>query len=303
MYFYIAYFRILIHILINKVKIIHIHTSYKGSFTRAYVIQRLCKLFHVKNVIHLHGSEFKKWYDLCSEKKHEKIKRFLRDSDKFIVLGNEWKKIINNIEAKTKISVINNAIEIPDNSTKWNKEIINILFLGVLIKRKGIYDLIYSIDILNKKDKISKAKFIIAGSGKERKELENLVKKLHIEKYISFVGWIDETKKKELLKECQLLVLPSYNEGLPMSILEALSYGMPVIATKVGDIEEAVYDGKNGFIIEKNNIKELSKALDKFLNFSENEWNEFSRNSLEISKKKFSKDKYIEKFIKIYKEI
>ena len=75
LFFLIAYIKIFFYMLIKRPSIIHIHMSYKGSFTRAYFIKKLSSLFKVKTVIHLHGTKFKKWYDEdCNKKKKEKVK-------------------------------------------------------------------------------------------------------------------------------------------------------------------------------------------------------------------------------------
>lgn len=304
LFFLVAYLKIIWYCLTDNLDIIHIHMSYKGSFTRAYCIHKLCHIFKIKNIIHLHGSEFKKWYDEdCSESKKKMVKKFLRESDKIIVLGKEWEKRILSIEPLAKTEIINNTVSIPNVKTKFNKDCFNILFLGVLIKRKGVYDLLNSISELKEKTDLNNIKFIIAGNGNEEEKIKNKSKELKIDKYIEFTGWIDSKQKKELLEKSQLLVLPSYNEGLPMAILEAMSYGLPIVATNVGDISEAVINEENGFLIKVGNIKELTKSIFKIINFNQEEWEKFSSNSKKIINEKFSDIEYFNKFERIYKTI
>lgn len=300
LFFIISYIKIFIFLLYKRPNVIHIHMSYKGSFTRAYLIQRLSKIYKIKNIIHLHGSEFEKWYKVCNNKKREKIKKLLKDANYFIVLGKEWKDKIKKIEPTTKIIIANNAVKIPKETTSWNKEKFTFLFLGVLIKRKGVYDLLEAIYNLKEQNKIENTQFIIAGTGKEEATLKVKAKKLEIDKYINFFGWVDGLNKVKLLKNCQAMILPSYNEGLPMSILEAISYGMPIIATNVGDIEEAVINNKNGYIIETGNIKELEEAILNIKNANEEQWLEYSQKSKNIAKEKFSEANYFKKFKKLY---
>ena len=274
--------------------------SYKGSFSRAYAIHELVKNLKIKEIIHLHGSEFEKWFDECSDSKKEKIKKLLRECDKFIVLGKDWKRKITKIEPKTNTFIINNSVQIPRNTAKYCNRDFKILFLGVLIERKGVVDLIEAIKILDDKGKIDNAKFLVAGSGKEETNLKNRVKEYKIEKYFDFLGWIDNEKKKQLLLNSQALILPSYNEGLPMAILEAISYGLPVIATDVGDVSEAVINNENGYLCKAGDIESLSICIQKLLNITEKEWIRKSENSRKIAIEKFANEYYVKKIVCLY---
>lgn len=302
-FFLFAYIRIFLEILIYRPKIVHIHMSYKGSFTRAYYIHRLCVKFKTKDIIHLHGSEFKKWYDECNKKKKVKVRKLLKECNQIIVLGKEWEKNILLIEPSSKTIIINNTVQIPKVRAKFNDEKFNVLFLGVLIRRKGIYDLLEAIEQLSKNTDLSKMKLIIAGSGPEEKALKERVESLTINKYIEFTGWVDEEKKNELMRKSQLLVLPSYNEGLPMAILEGMSYGLPIVATNVGDICAAVVNEKNGFIVETGNLEDIERKLKKFVCMNKQEWQKMSDESVKLVQENFSNTSYFEKIISIYQRL
>lgn len=240
--------------------IVHIHMSYKGSFFRAYAIQRLCKKYMVPTIIHLHGSEFEKWYESCNTKTKRLVRSFMRESAAFIVLGSAWEKVVHQIEPKANTVVINNAVEEQKASSHWAQPF-KILFMGVLIERKGILDLMSAIRELKEEQKISLFRFVIAGTGPLESELKSFVYEHDLEDFVDFCGWADEEKKKELYSKCQVLVLPSYNEGLPMAILEAMSFGMPIIATNVGDVTSAVHNGENGFVVEPHNIEQMKQCF------------------------------------------
>lgn len=248
----------------NKPDVVHMHMSYKGSFTRKFFLHKLCKKNGIPDIIHLHGSEFKKWFDESDDKKKEEIKTLLKESAGVIVLGDKWKEVVKKIEPTTKAVVVNNTVRIPNCTVEWNLPI-TVLFMGVLIKRKGVADLIRAVDILKKKNRLDNVKFVIAGSGVEEAELKTMCKKLELDKYINFVGWTSGEKKERLFRESQMLVLPSYNEGLPVSILEAISYGMPVVATCVGDISAAIIDGENGYLVEPGDVDALANSIYKLI--------------------------------------
>lgn len=90
------------------------------------------------------------------------------------------------------------------------------------------------------------------------------IKQNKLENIAFYQGWISGKNKIELLNRADAYVLPSYNEGLPVSILESMSYHLPIISTNVGGIPEIVKDGVNGFIIEPGN-KKMKKAIDNLL--------------------------------------
>ena len=74
-------------------------------------------------------------------------------------------------------------------------------------------------------------------------------------------GWTDDEKKMQLLKQVSSVVLPSYNEGLPMTLLESMAAGKAVITTNVGSIPELVKDPENGTVLEPGNVRKIADAM------------------------------------------
>lgn len=301
LFFLQAYHRIKKEIKDNRPDVVHIHMSYKGSFARKYLIHKLCKKNNIPDIIHLHGSEFKRWYDAVNEKKKNEIRTLLREANRFIVLGDKWDRIIKEIEPATNTVVVSNTVSIPKDTVKWN-EPFKILFLGVLIKRKGVSDLLKATKLLKDDMDSRKFKIVIAGSGMEEENLKNESHALNIDDVVDFVGWTDGEKKNKLLRTCQMLVLPSYNEGLPIAILEAMSYGMPIVATDVGDISTAVKNGENGYLVEPGNSDVLSERL-KLLITNYNYWKMASAKSKNICKYRFDESLFFKTISNIYMEV
>lgn len=300
-YFIRAYMNIEKAMRTNKPDVVHIHMSYRGSFYRKYAIHNLCKKYGVPDIIHLHGSEFQKWYNESDDKTKLKIRTLLRESASFIVLGEKWNKIIYDIESKTKTVVVSNTVHIPNYTVKWSDTKFQILFLGVLIKRKGVEDLIRAVGLLKKNEKLGNLHFVIAGTGAEKVHLKKLANEQQVEQWIEFAGWTDGAAKEKYLKESQALVLPSYNEGLPIAVLEAISYGLPVIATDVGDMAAAVKNGENGFLVTPGNISELADRIVRIASDKER-YMRMSRKSKEISESKFSDTSYFKEILNCYKK-
>ena len=170
LFFAWSYLRIVFCFIFNKPDVVHMHMSYKGSFSRKFYIHNLCKFFGVKYIIHLHGSEFKKWYDTCDESKQQKIKTLFNESLCTFVLGENWKNILREICPSANITILRNAIKIPTECVSINEKF-KFLYLGVLIKRKGLIDLIDAINQLNKQNRFVNKELIIAGVGEEESYL------------------------------------------------------------------------------------------------------------------------------------
>ena len=278
----------------------HIHMSYRGSFTRKYRVHQLCRAHGVKTVIHLHGSEFEKWYHTLKDKKQQKVRKMLREAEGFIVLGNKWNEAVKKIEPKTKTVVVSNTVKIPQEMVSWKDDPFQILFLGVLIKRKGVADLLRAMKLLVKRGKAENVHLVIAGSGQEEERLHSICKKYQLDKYVEFAGWTDGDKKLSLMKQSQMMVLPSYNEGLPMAILESMSYGLPIVSTDVGDISAAVRDGENGYLIQPGDIEGLAAAMEKVY-VSKEEYERLSKNSKKIATEEFADVTYFETLAELYR--
>ena len=138
---------------------------------------------------------------------------------------------------------------------------LRLLFLGRLVAEKGIFELIDAMHALRDDPSLSGATLTVAGSGPASEELARRVERLGLEARVRLVGPVQGATKSELLRESDVLVLPSYHEGLPYSVLEALASGLPVIATRVGGIPDLVTDGVHGFLVEPRSVEDLARAV------------------------------------------
>ncbi|WYK02025.1 hypothetical protein A5821_003162 [Enterococcus sp. 7F3_DIV0205] len=305
LYFCDAIFRIKKKISSQKIDLVHIHMSYKGSYVRKRI---LCNIFwkkRIPTILHIHGSEFKIWYDNLTKRKKEEVKEFLLKQKKVIVLGEEWANFFRGIDSDINISVIHNAVPIPEETVLWKNESKKIFFSGVLLKRKGIYDLIDAMVILKKSNylKTNCITLKIAGTGEEEVRLKEKVEELGLENHVRFLGWIGD--KKELEKEIlgsTIGVLPSYNEGLPMSLLECMSYGLPMISTNVGSISSVISDSKNGLLVKPGDVEELALVIEKLLN-DQKKWQRYSENSRNTIIRNFDEQKLFTQLVLVYQEV
>ncbi len=141
---------------------------------------------------------------------------------------------------------------------------IKILFLSRLIREKGIYETIDAFKNLRRK--YSNLELIVAGDGKEFDDVAAYVEK---ESGITVTGHVEGEKKIDLFKRSHIYCLPSYSEGLPTSVLEAMAFGLPIITTAVGGLKDFFQDGKMGYFVDLNREGELEQKLELLLSEKE----------------------------------
>ncbi len=114
-------------------------------------------------------------------------------------------------------------------------------------------------DLLKAATKVPHVRFLLAGDGPERQSLETLAKVLGVSSRVSFLG--ERADVPSLLASSDVFVLPSLYEGLPVSVLEAMAVGTPVVATSVGGTDEAVQDGVTGVLVPPGQPDRLAEAI------------------------------------------
>ena len=243
----------------RSIKIVHIHTASYNSFKRSTLFITLTKLFKRKVVIHIHGGGFKEYY----EKNKAFVHRNLSKCDIIIALTEYWRIYFKGL-GFDNVVIVPNIVDAPVVQKNMNDDgKTHILYLGMITKAKGIYDLL---DVVNKYKTALENKIIlhIGGNG-ETSTLQSIIKENGLSQIVKFEGWVSGEKKVELLNNADVFILPSYTEGLPISILEAMSYRLPVISTPVGGIPEVIKDGENGFLFTPGDKDALYNAINNLV--------------------------------------
>lgn len=248
----------------RNVKIMHLHTAADGSFWRNSALVRLGRFFGRKVILHIHASRFKDFFNEASGPQKEKILATLNSADRIIVLSQSWKEWFISIGAESPaLTVLPNITpeptEMPSARVRDGKT--RFLFLGEIGQRKGVFDIIRAI-ASHKNEAEGRIELKIGGNRNEDK-LREAIRKDGLENIVSFEGWASGEKKLRMLNWADVYILPSFNEGLPISILEAMSYGCPIISTEVGGIPEVV--NRNGILITPGNAEEIWDAMARYI--------------------------------------
>lgn len=286
-------------LVIDEPDIIHMHTSFGTSFIRSIPFIKMASLARKPIVNHIHGADFEEFYINTSDKKKNLICKIYSKCSILIALSAEWKLRLAQVVSAEKIKIIENysilcedaveqRLQRPSNKT--------VLFLGEIGKRKGCYDIPAVVQKVV--ESVPDAKFIIGGSG-DIDQITALLEEKGVKHNVLFPGWVRGEDKARMLREADVFFLPSYNEGMPMSIMEAMGYGLPIVSTDVGGITKVVHNHENGYIVTPGDIDGFSACIISLL-IDENKRKLFGAESLLIVLKYYSLKKHIELVTNVY---
>lgn len=285
---------------VKKYDIVHVHMAAQASFVRKSLFIQKAKKSGVKVIIHSHAADFDKYFfEESNDNNRKKIKDIFALADKVIVLSEEWEDFFGkNVCDPEKIEIIYNGVIFPETS-KNDYENHNVLMLGRLGERKGTYDLLKAIPKVLKE--VPDALFYLGGDG-DIEGCKAIAANEDIQDHVKFLGWIKGMEKENLLDKCSVFTLPSYYEGMPMSVLEAMSYGLATVSTNAGGIPQIINDGVDGFRVEAGNIEELSKCFIYLLKNPDLK-KSIGEKAVETIKNKFDVRVSYQKLLQIYQEV
>lgn len=247
----------------KNIKIVHIHGAANASFYRCKIFINLAKKLGKKVILHEHAADFVEFYNNTTNKAD--ISDTINKCDKLIVLSESWKQYFISIGIEQNIiSVLNNIVSPPEiKSIKRVDDKLHLLYMGEISNRKGAFDLLKAVC---KEKEFFKDKLLLRMGGNEVDgDIKGFIKDNGLDCFVSYEGWIAGEYKKECLNWEDVYILPSYNEGLPIAILEAMSYSHPVISTPVGGIPEVVENKRNGILVEPGNQREIADAIKYYI--------------------------------------
>lgn len=254
-------------IVTQQVAVLHVHVARRTSFWRKTVFILFAFAARCPVIIHLHSGGFWDFYWKECGSSRQRLVRFLLDHATYIVvLTHEWVNQLMPITKNINIRHIPNYIlstAIPAISYTATTVNQNVLFLGRLTKEKGFPELLDAMQIVNRV--APKCRLVCAGTG-DSAEVHRQIASQNLESVVDLHSWVEGQDKYRLLKQATLFVLPSHYEGIPMSIIEAMAFGIPVIATHVGGIPDMITHGKEGLLVQPGDGEGLGQAIVALLN-------------------------------------
>jgi glycosyltransferase involved in cell wall biosynthesis len=247
----------------RRFDVAHINLSSRGSARRKILIAAAARWLRIPYLIHLHGSEFRAYWDAASPGTSRRIRAMMAGAARVVVLGNGWRDyIVARVpERGARVVVLANATRAAARPARAPGGDIVILFLGRLCARKGVPQLVAA---LSRLPRDSAWRAVLAGDG-DVAATRREVARLGLGDRVAIPGWADAAATRELLETSDMLALPSLAENLPMSVIEGMAHGLAVVTTPVGATADIIADGVTGCLVAPGDIEALAQALARLL--------------------------------------
>lgn len=285
--------------------IVQIETSSGISFLKNSIFVIIAKIFRRKIILNIYGGGVEKFYKNLSLIGKRYVK-FIFLCCRSIKVEYEQRKnfLANEIGVpERRIFVLTNAVylnQITSKNAKTAKEEFKLLFVGWIWRHKGIFDLINSIEIL--KQKGYKIKIDVVGPQVNKEESANVLNAIRSKDLTEEVKIIGEKTSNEVqafYSNADIFILPSYVEGFPYVILEAMSWGLPIVSSKIGAIPDVITDWINGFLIEPGDSLALIEKIEVLINNAKLR-NEIGMNNYKKIESEYSMDTVVKKLTELY---
>lgn len=282
---------------LGRVSLLHVHVASGASFWRKVAFIGAARLAGRPVLLHLHGGQFAHFLDQrLSGWRRRLALLLLRDAKAAFALSAA--------SASLRVACPRAAVEVFPNPIDAQPPLprapgATILFLGRLDAQKGVFDLLRAFALVHAA--CPQARLVLAGDG-DPAPLRTQAAELDLSNHVTLPGWVDAPRRAALLATAAVFVLPSHHEQMPMSLLEAMAAGTPVVATSVGAIPDMLGHGRYGTVVQAGNIDELAAAILGMLQdniLAEN----FSARGLERVKSEYHAGKVLKRLRRRYEEL
>ena len=251
-------------ILLPRSDVVHVHGAVHLSLLRKSVFIWLARLVRCHVIYHFHAPQtvFEEFFAQPGLKRRYALAT-LRQCDAIVVLSDSWEQTVRAVVPDSSIVVIYNPVMDTQCAGADNRDDSrDVLYIAHLIRRKGFDDLVRAFSKVV--EKVPDARLVFCGSG-ETRYAQELSEELGISDCVVFRGWIPEAEIVKELSAASVFCLPSYDEGLPMGILEAMSAGIAIVTTPVGGIPDVLSHERNALLVEPGDVDDLSNQLVRLL--------------------------------------
>ncbi len=297
----------------GKYAFAHIHSA-DLVFLGSLVFMLLNRLAGVKSLLHMHGTDWDEFYEKAPAATQAYIRRGLRVPDKIVVLYELWRVKILELAPSADVEVIRNLLHDPEPSTEEDRararrdygipeDRFVVLTVGSVGHRKGSFDIMAAAPLVAAKD--LDTLFVLVGGEElpgEMVRVRSLAAEVGDLNNVCIVGEVERPVVPTILSLADVFLLPSYIEGMPISIIEAMARKLPIISTQVGGIPEMVENGVSGILIDPGAPEQIADAVLK-LSRDEEERRRLGTNARAVFEDKFEFSQGISELKRLYKEI
>ncbi len=245
--------------------IVHIHTCSGWSFYRSVVDLLVAQEQGGRVILHIHGAKFDAFFAKEPVWRRRVIARALSRADRVVALSSGWREKLSKMAPAARVAVIENAVEIPASvQAPEPSERCRFVLLARMDEWKGIDDLLSACRCLHEGE--TALNLTLAGppgTAGDETVLNDKIRELGLTGTVRYVGAVHGRQKSALLASADAYVQPSHHEGMPIAMLEALSYGLPVVATRVGAVPEMITEGHSGLLVPPHRPDLLAQAMQR----------------------------------------
>jgi len=257
-----AIVRTLRHLRRARTDVVHIHFASNASSVRKIVLARLAMANGARIIMHAHGGGYPIYWAKLSPGWRAVTLATLRRVDRLIVLGDNWRAFFVSIGLRPEqIVVLANPVVLPSAvPRRLPRNQVQLVYLGRISAEKGAFDLVEAVASLPPSC-LARVRLVLAGDG-ELARLRRLIEQRGMQHAVEVHDWLQPSERDRLLASSDVFVLPSYAEGLPMALLEAMAWGLPAICTAVGSIPRQVRDGVEGLLVQPGDVAQLARTIE-----------------------------------------
>ena len=245
--------------------LVHVQTASRASFWRKSVVCLLARAAGRPYILHVHGGEFLQFYGQESRPLAQRFIRYtLARAALVIALSEQWRERLLAISPAARVEVVPNGVWLPDfqGPRRAEDREPTLLFVGDLIRAKGVFDLIRA--FARVAARCPRLRLTLAG-GAPAPAIRECIAASGVQDRVACPGWLGPERLRAELSGATVFALPSYAEGMPMALLEAMSWGLPVVATPVGGVPQVVEHEMNGLLVTPGDIDGIAAAIARLM--------------------------------------
>ncbi|WP_243636636.1 glycosyltransferase family 4 protein [Rhodococcus sp. Eu-32] len=245
----------------RRTDVVHVHLAHGGSVLRKCLPMAVARRVGVPVVVHAHSYDFAGWFDGLPSAGRSFVRRALT-ADRWLVLGSaladEYAERVG--LDRRAVTVLHNPVRLPEVvASQIDTDTVRIVTLGRLGQRKGSFDLVDAVASLPE-DVRRRTSVTMCGDG-DVDEVREAVRRHGIGDVVTVAGWMSPEQCAEILSRSHVFALPSYSEGLPMALLEAMSHGLAPVCTPAGSVGEVVTDDVDALVVTPGDVPALAKSI------------------------------------------
>ena len=261
---FLSPWQLAVRLLTRRIDVLHLNTTLDAKATwrdGAYLV--VARLLGRRVLLQIHGGKLAHELFAGQPTRAALLRRVLRAADAVVALGKQEWQALRDFEPRARVELIPHAVVAPPAEALAARSArapqLQLLFLGRLHSPKGLYELLDAVNRLVRAGR--QMQLVIAGDGPEAPRLRSRIADLGLQPRVELLGARFGVDKMALLSQAHVFVLPSWSEGLPYALLEAMAAGVVPVVSAVGAVPDVVIDGEHGLLVTPQRMTQLVNAL------------------------------------------